>query len=273
MTLIKFIFVVFTAFAPSFTSAQCLKKNQVAVDGEEALFLVYYKLGFLWMEAAEVTFSTKMVQLSNKPVFHFKSMGKTLPGYDWLFTVRDTFESITDTATLKPVWFQRNTHEGNYSVSNQQRFDYQNKKIIVDFKSNKTPPEKDTLPLNGCIYDVLTAIYYCRNIPFQTLLFNELVPVNMIIDNDIYPLYLRYLGVETVENHDLKKYRCQKFSVLLVEGTIFSGGEDMTVWVTDDRARVPIKVEANIIIGSIIANIHSFKGTKWPVTSQIASPK
>ena len=47
---------------------------------------------------------------------------------------------------------------------------------------------------------------------------------------------------------------------MLVEGTIFKGGEDMTIWVTDDGNRVPIMVEAKILIGSVKAIITGAEG-------------
>jgi hypothetical protein len=49
---------------------------------------------------------------------------------------------------------------------------------------------------------------------------------------------------------------------LLIEGTIFKGGEDMYVWVTDDKNRIPVLVEAKILIGSVKAYLESAKGLR-----------
>jgi hypothetical protein len=269
MTNRLFILVFFLGLVGNPLYSQCLSKNKIAAAGEEATYAVFYNLGFVWMNAAEVSFSTKLTKYQGKNAFLFISKGQTLPNFDWLFKVRDSFQSIADTATLQPYWFRRDNHEGNYSVKSTQVFDYINKKAFCDVTTSKTALKRDTLPLKGCVLDVLTAIYASRNIEFNHLNKNDLIPLSILIDNQIFPLYIRYLGPEIILNHDNKKFACQKFSILLVEGTIFSGGEDMTVWVSDDLARVPIRVEAKILIGSVVANVSSFKGTKYPMTSEI----
>ena len=55
----------------------------------------------------------------------------------------------------------------------------------------------------------------------------------------------------------------------MVEGTIFKGGEDMFIWVSDDKNRVPVLVEAKILIGSVKAYLTGTKGLRYPTTSII----
>lgn len=247
--------------------SQCDVYNYVFQVGEKASYEVYYKLGFMWFNAAEVSFEIKQAQVNNKAAFHFYSVGKTLPNYDWLFMVRDTFQSKADITTLAPLWFLRNSSEGGYAVNNSYLFNYRKSKIYSKVENSKKPKFKDTLDIEGCPLDVLTAIYVCRNIDFKKLNLNDTVPLKIIIDNEIFPLYIRFLGSEDITLNNENRYNCVKFSILLVEGTIFKGGEDMTVWVTNDNARVPVKVEANILIGSVIVYLNKVRGLKWPITS------
>ena len=94
----------------------------------------------------------------------------------------------------------------------------------------------------------------------------------MIIDGKIYPLYIRYLGKENIRTHDGKQqYKCIKFSVLLVEGTIFKGGEDMNIWVTDDENKIPVLVESKILVGSVKAYLNTTQGLRNPTTAKINS--
>lgn len=94
----------------------------------------------------------------------------------------------------------------------------------------------------------------------------------MIIDGELHNLYIRYLGIEIIKNRDGKWYRCLKFSPLLVKGTIFESGEGMTVWVTDDLNRLPIIVEAKILVGSVKAVFYEAKGLKYPMTAEVSKP-
>jgi hypothetical protein len=90
----------------------------------------------------------------------------------------------------------------------------------------------------------------------------DTIQINSILDNEIFTLYIRYLGRETIETRRGEKYRCIKFSALLIEGTIFKGGEDMFVWITDDDNRIPVLVEAKILIGSVKAYLESVTGVR-----------
>jgi len=44
-----------------------------------------------------------------------------------------------------------------------------------------------------------------------------------------------------------------------VEGTIFRGGEDMLVWVSTDNRKIPIVVEAKILVGSVKAYLADYR--------------
>uniref|UniRef100_UPI0026023C7A DUF3108 domain-containing protein n=1 Tax=uncultured Odoribacter sp. TaxID=876416 RepID=UPI0026023C7A len=87
-------------------------------------------------------------------------------------------------------------------------------------------------------------------INFDTLKPKELIPIRILIDNKIYDLYIRYLGIDKVRVGG-KKRECYVFSPLLVEGDVFKGGENMKIWVSKDEYRIPLMVEAKILVGSV----------------------
>ena len=248
---------------------QCTYSNTTFKSGEEAYYDVYYKLGFMWFNAAEVNFKVTKANYNKREVFHFSSYGQTKPNYDWIYKVRDSFQSYVDSTTLSPLYFSRNTSEGNYKVNNNYTFNYNNQEIYSHIENSKTPQYNDTIKIQPCTLDVLTASYATRNTDITNIAINDTIPLKMLIDNKIYNLYLRYLGEEEIALNNEEKYRCKKFTILLVEGTIFSGGEDIIVWISDDKAKVPIRVEAKILVGSIIAELKSIKGNKWPIDSKI----
>jgi hypothetical protein len=78
----------------------------------------------------------------------------------------------------------------------------------------------------------------------------DLIPVKILISGKIYNLYVRYLGVDKCKI-DRRKHECYLFSPLLVKGEVFDGGENMKVWVSKDEYRLPLMVEAKILVGSV----------------------
>jgi len=194
-------------------------------------------------------------------------LGWSLKQYDWFFKVRDRFESIIHTETLLPFWFERDTHEGGFETYNRYVFNRDKNELDIISQTSKRPFKKEYLPLKPCTYDVLSAIYYCRTLSFDGMKVGDRIPLTMAIDNEVFDLYIRYLGKEKLKTRDGLVFNTIKCSAMLVEGTIFKGGEDLIVWVTDDRNRVPLLVEAKILVGSVKAIVTGMEGLKYPLTS------
>jgi hypothetical protein len=174
-----------------------------------------------------------------------------------------------DVETLKPLWHNRNTFEGGYEAYENYYFDHNLNQIISETRTSKRPNKVDTLINQPCTYDLLSLVYYARNLDFSKLTINDTIPVSIVLDNEIYHLFIRYLGKVFIENGNDSKYRCIKFSVKLVEGTIFEGGEDLFVWVTDDNNRIPVLIEAKILVGSVKAILRTAENIRNESTAKI----
>jgi hypothetical protein len=88
----------------------------------------------------------------------------------------------------------------------------------------------------------------------------------MFLDDEVYHLYLRYVGKETVKTQ-YGKFRAIKFKPLLIKGTIFEGGEKMTAWISDDPNHLLLRVESPISVGSIKVDMFGYKNLRYPLTS------
>lgn len=250
-------------------SQQIVKQFPVFKDGEKITYDAVYNLGFIWLNAGKVMFNVNDTTYQGVESYHFISYGTSIPSYDWLFKVRDYFQSFARKDNLAPYYFKRDTYEGGYTVHNQFTFNYKDSVIYTQTENSDKPYSEDTLKMTGHIYDVVSGIYKIRNLDFDQYQMNDTIPVRMIIDNEIFDLYVRYLGKEVIKTHDKRKFRTIKFSALLVEGTIFKGGEDLCVWVTDDLNRIPVLVEAKILIGSVKATLTGTENLKFPFSSEI----
>lgn len=250
-------------FLPFFSKSQCLRENVAFKAGEKLTYQVYYNWGFIWMSAGEAYFKVDTINYFNKKAYLFESYGATYPRHDWFFKVRDTYKTIVDRETLLPYKFTRNILEGSDKIDVTNIFDYKNKEIYNFCKYNKKPMIADTSKLTPCTFDVLSIIYYTRNIDFSKSKLNDKIPITIILDNEIHQLYIRYLGIEIVKDKFEKTHECIKFKPLLVDGTIFKGGEDMTVWVSNDKNKIPILVEANVLVGSVKVYLSESKGIRW----------
>ena len=114
----------------------------------------------------------------------------------------------------------------------------------------------------------MSSIYYARNLDFSKMHPDDKIPFSMFLDNEVYNLYIRYLGKEVIKTK-YGKFKAIKFKPLLIKGTIFEGGEKMTVWVSDDPNHIPLRVESPISVGSIKVDMMDFRNRRSPMTALI----
>lgn len=245
--------------------SQCFDTTKYYPSGEKLTYDVAYNWGFLWVDAGEVYFKTDTLQHNNELCYFFDSYGESYKFYDLIYKVRDRYQAVVTQKNFEPVWFTRNTSEGGNTVNN--RYDYwPSEKIInTSIQHDDNAARLGFLNYEPCAFDVLSAIYYTRSLDIAKYKVGEKIPVKFIIDGAYYELYLRYLGIEFKKNRDGTIFDCLKFSAMLVEGTIFKGGEDLLVWVTNDDNKVPIMVEAKILIGSVKAYLTRAENLKIPL--------
>ena len=231
--------------------------------GEKLEYKVYYNFSFIWTEAGKVNFEIKKQQLENIEAFHFIAIGESLPAYDWLFRVRDRYDSFA-TEDMKPLLHLRNTSEGDYKVNNVYKFDNKAEKIYTKtFNSERETTLYDTLNFQKGVMDLVSLMYFARNIDFNNFTIGQKIGFKAIIDGEIYNLTGKYLGDEIVESMEKKKYLCSKFSADVVEGSIFSAENEMVVWVSKDKNKVPIKVLAEVLVGSVQAYLYTATNLKY----------
>lgn len=238
----------------------CGIRNTAFMNGESITFKVFYNVIGLYVDAGTALFSTSLEQMNGRPVYHVVGTGNSNSSYDWIFKVRDRYESYIDTLTMKPYKFIRNIDEGGYKK-------YEN--ISFNHTAGTAISTQGVVKIPACIQDVISTIYYARNINFDQYKPEDKIPFSMFIDNEVYDLYIRYLGKEVIKTR-YGKFSAHKFKPLLIKGTIFEGGEKMTVWVSDDPNHVPLRIESPISVGTVKVDMMGYRNLRYPLSSLLS---
>jgi hypothetical protein len=237
----------------------CTVKNTAFQVGEKIVLTVYYAVAGIYVNAGTATFTSSLELLNNKPVYHIVGDGRSNASYDVLYKVRDRYETYIDTTTLQPLKFVRDVNEGGYKK-------YQN--VTFNKTANTAITNDGVFKVPTCVQDVVSAVFYARNIDFSKLRPNDKIAFDMFLDDEVFNMYIRYLGKETIKTK-YGKFRAIKFKPLLIKGTIFKGGEEMVVWVTDDENRIPVRIESPISVGKVKIDMMSHENLRYPLTALI----
>lgn len=218
-----------------------------------------YKIKYGWFNTSKASISIKEASLNDKPVHHIVGFGKSTGLLDVFFKVRDRFETYIDTSEILPYKFVRDTYEGGYTKDKIIYFDHQKKVATVnDLK-------KDTIHKHSFIkspQDMMSALFYLRNnVDQNTLKEGDEFEFNMFFDEENFDFKVKYLGRETIDTK-FGDVKCLVFKPYVKSGRVFKEKESVTVWVSDDKNKIPIQIEADLAVGSLVAKLDNFKGLK-----------
>ena len=244
----------------------CISNNLPFIAGEEVIYDIEYLMSKTWVSAGKVRFKVEDSIYKNQPCLYLEGKGITLKNYDRVFKVRDKYASFISKKTSLPIHFTRIVREGDFKLNYEYDFDYnRGLAYIIDFKNKKSI--KDTIDIINCSFDIISSVYFSRGINFNKYQKDDTIPLNIILDKQLYEnINIVYKGKNKVTNQYKKSINCIHFQINLIEGTIFKANETMDVFVSDDPNRIPIYVEAEILVGSIRVYSKIIKGTKVPMS-------
>ncbi len=229
-------------------------KNEAFELGEELRYRVHYGFVDAGEAVLKVTECEKKVQ--GRKLIHVEGTGRSLGAFDWFFKVRDRYESYIDEKGVFPWLFVRRVNEGGYEIKQDYTFIQNKNKIdLGEGKSMEAPAD---------IQDMLSAFYYARTINFENAKVGDIFTINTVCDAELFPLKIKYMGKENVTLRK-GKYRCMRFVPVVLTGRIFKSNEDLSVWITDDKNKIPILAKAKIWVGSIKMEAVEFKNLANPV--------
>jgi hypothetical protein len=264
-----FILLFFTLSLSAQTN-YCGLKNNAFTAGEEITYeLTYNWSNIPWTKVGYATFSVKEKVIKNKTYYHLIGTGSSYDSWDWFYKMRAIYQSYVDPVTLTPFYYKRDVQEPNYFIDLEYKYNWKDTLAYSKFQSKRTALRYDTIKIEPCTHDLIGVLYYARNIDYTKYKAGDVIPITLLIDREIFKIYYRYLGKEVLRVKNIGRYNTIKLGVYTVEGSMFQGGENMYIWITDDLNRVALQVETPIVVGSIKAFVSNMKGLKHPLTSKL----
>lgn len=233
----------------------------VSNDAFKAGEVLTYRLHYGMMDAGVAVLEVKpdVMNVAGRSVYHIVGNGYSKGTFDWFFKVRDRYETFMDKDALLPWMFVRRVDEGGYKINQDYMFNHYTNKVDVG------GGEKVDIPSGT--QDMISAFYSARNLDLSNAKEGDIYTINSIVDKEIWPLKIRYVGKETIST-DIGTYKCLKFRPIVQKGRIFKREDDLNVWITDDKNHVPLRAQAKLLVGSIKLDIVSTKNLANP-TSEV----
>lgn len=211
--------------------------------GEQLLFDINY--GFI--NAGEAQMSVlDIVDWEGRPCYYVQTQAHSNSFFNSIFPVNDTVETIIDAVGLASWHFDRRLHEGSYNSTRIYTFDQINNLAFYENDTTEVPP---------FIQDVLSAFYYVRTVDLKV---GSVVTIQNFSRGKVAPFDVKVLRKETIEV-PAGEFDCIVVEPMLKAAGIFKHEGRMTVWLTDDRLRMPVRMRSKVVVGSIDVVLKSFQ--------------
>lgn len=191
------------------------------------------------------------------PVYHAKGIGYTTGVPKLFFKVYDDYQSYFEKNNVIPHRFIRKIDEGGYTKNQEGFFDYKKHKVKVKDYEKDTTKEFDIVK---DVQDIVSAFYYLRKYPkLNELKVGESIEIDMFFDGEVFRFKLKYLGEEVLKSK-FGRIKSMKFRPYVMAGRVFKEKESLTVWVSSDSNKVPLRIKASLAVGSLKADLEEYEG-------------
>jgi hypothetical protein len=230
-------------------------KNKAFKRGEVLSFRMHY--GIIDAGIATLTVTDEEKEFAGRKTYHVVGVGESKGTFDFFFKVRDRYETYVDEKAIIPWFFIRRVSEGGYSITQDYVFNHYTQKVNVG--------SDGVFDIQPNMQDMLSSFYYARTMDLTNAKPGDIFTLNCFMDKEIYPLKIKFIGRENVEIK-LGTFKCLKFRPIVQKGRVFKHEEDLNVWLTDDDNHIPIKGQADVLVGSIKLELTNYSNLANPIS-------
>ncbi len=217
--------------------------NDAFGPGEKLSYDINYgfiNAGYATMEVAG------LVDYNKRPCYHIISKANSNKFFSSFYRVEDQVESIMDVDAMFSWHFEKHLREGSYRSDRVHNYDPFFNQIYF---------EDDTIEVAPFTQDALSVLYYIRT---QDLKVGQSISVDNFTDGKVYPLQVNVLRKEQIKVK-AGRFDCIVVEPLLQSPGIFKNEGKLTVWLTDDRLKLPVLMKSKVIVGSISAELTGYE--------------
>ncbi|MEO6307318.1 MAG: DUF3108 domain-containing protein [Nitrospiraceae bacterium] len=183
----------------------------------------------------------------DRPLAKLITTAQSRPIITKFFPVDNRVESIVDPVTLLPEHLNFRRREGKKKEDIEYTFHQKEGKVTV-VKGGTT----EILEMPPGTQDVISCLYFARStLSFQP---GSSLTMNVYHDKKNRKLDVQVEGIETVSGSWGKVETARVLVIMPFQGLFLNQG-NIRVWFTNDDRRIPVRMKAKVVIGSIVADL------------------
>lgn len=215
----------------------------------------YSKLVLRGIDVAELNF--KVEQIPNDNIFVVKTEAVSKGGILKLFNFKfyQNIESFVDGKTFEILRTIKRDEQGDRVRNSEAVFDYKEDKVTyveTDPNDLMRPPRTVASTIENKTQDLVSAIYMLRHLPLAV---GKTFELNISDSGLVYKVPVKVTGRERRKSVLGKKWCFILEPEVFGENRMIERDGSMTLWITDDKNRIPIRANIDTNIGKVVVKL------------------
>ncbi|HTF81272.1 MAG TPA: DUF3108 domain-containing protein [Cytophagales bacterium] len=215
------------------------------------------KLGLLKAADIVLNIDKELSMVDTTKCYKVGLMGSLDGTVDLFSELNDTFYSYVDTHSLKPRLFIKDQQENKYTRLEYTYFDFTKKQAKTVLKHTDSPDSIKYHPISEHVNDMLTSYFHLRKIDFDKYQEGDTLKIDVFLDYDSHNF--KFILKKREQIHT--KIGARK-SILLMpivpENELFRGDNPVSIWISDDENRIPLRLKAKSWVGNVEVDIKEY---------------
>jgi len=179
--------------------------------------------------------------------------GKPVPLIQRLYPVYYKMDTLLDSVALLPQWTGLYTEENGKKRQTSMRFDRPARQVHYEM-TTPTPVKADVAVPAGA-QDGLALLYTLRTRQFRS---GERFTVPVADDGSVYSVNVATSGPERIAGR-LGQSECWNLQITIVDDKGAAVGKNIGVWLSTDPKHLPVKIQADLPVGSFVLLLREAK--------------
>lgn len=237
-------------------------KSKPVNKGESLEFKLSY--GWFTLGKAEMKTADSFENRDGNECIKVDISGKTAGLLGAFSKVDDKWGGVVDKNSFKPYYSYRDLQEGNYRLDEKVFFEYDSMRVraeYFDVKNNVPKPTKYFEIEKEHTLDLIGGFMMTRSLDYRGMTKGDTITMDAFFDKEFYDFSILYMGIEKVKTK-VGKINCHKIVPIMPDNKLFSGENSVTLWISADPNRLPLKVEADMFFGTAYCELVAYKNVK-----------
>lgn len=214
-----------------------------------------YRVSWLGIHAATAVMEVgEAPSLNGRLALRLLTTAVSSPAVTKFYPVDNRVESFVDAETLVPHRLLFRRREGRRKNDYDVSFQHADGKV-----TGTKDGEAYTVPIPAGTQDSISCLYAVRNVSSLQPGFSQVMNVHH--DKKNYRLEVHVEAIEKVRGPWGEVEAIRTLVIMPFQG-IFMNQGNIRVWFTNDARRIPVRMKARVIIGSIVADVVEGFGAK-----------